>query len=218
MTYHFYRNRVLIQFPFCLGQGGGSFGGGGGSMGGGGYSPNGGNRYPNRPINFNDYWNDPSNRREVTLTVEFTVVDPERAGDREEHDPWIEVKYAANSRDESCQGASVCQDKWWWVQFTTADGGNHPSGLRKIDMDNSRPSNGGRPDFNHNDDKVYYRLVSYYSFKNSTYDFSSQRMLDLLFKIIHISILGTKNLRLEQMMRSRLLPELTVVINTCVSW
>ena len=187
-------------------------------MGGGGYNPNGGNRYPNRPINFNDYWNDPSNRREVTLTVEFTVVDPERAGDREEHDPWIEVKYAANSRDESCQGASVCQDKWWWVQFTTADGGNHPSGLRKIDMDNSRPSNGGRPDFNHNDDKVYYRLVSYYSFTNSTYDFSSQRMLDLLFKIIHISILGTKNLRLEQMMRSRLLPELTVVINTCVSW
>ena len=128
-------------------------------MGGGGYNPNGGNRYPNRPINFNDYWNDPSNRREVTLTVEFTVVDPERAGDREEHDPWIEVKYAANSRDESCQGASVCQDKWWRVQFTTADGGNHPSGLRKIDMDNSRPSNGGRPDFNHNDDKVYYRLV-----------------------------------------------------------
>ena len=188
-------------------------------MGGGGYSPNGGNRYPNRPINFNDYWNDPSNRREVTLTVEFTVVDPERAGDREEHDPWIEVKYAANSRDDSCQGASVCQDKWWWVQFTTADGGNHPSGLRKIDMDNSRPSNGGRPDFNHNDDKVYYRLVSYYSFTNSTYDFkSSQRMLDLLFKIINISILGTKNLRLEQMMRSRLLPELTVVINTCVSW
>ena len=175
MTYHFYQNRVLIQFPFCLGQGGGSFGGGGGSMGGGGYNPNGGNRYPNRPINFNDYWNDPSNRREVTLTVEFTVVDPERAGDREEHDPWIEVKYAANSRDESCQGASVCQDTWWWVQFTTADGGNHPSGLRKIDMDNSRPSNGGRPDFNHNDDKVYYRLVSYYSFTNSTYDFKAAK-------------------------------------------
>ena len=183
-------------------------------MGGGGYSPNGGNRYPNRPINFNDYWNDPSNRREVTLTVEFTVVDPERAGDREEHDPWIEVKYAANSRDESCQGASVCQDKWWWVQFTTADGGNHPSGLRKIDMDNSRPSNGGRPDFNHNDDKVYYRLVKLLL----VHELSSQRMLDLLFKIINMSILGTKNLRLEQMMRSRLLPELTVVINTCVSW
>ena len=43
-------------------------------------------------------------------------------------------------------------------------------------------------------------------------------MLELLFKIVNISILGTKNLRLEQMMRSRLLPELTVVINTCVSW
>ena len=43
-------------------------------------------------------------------------------------------------------------------------------------------------------------------------------MLELLFKIVNISILGTKNLRLEQMMRLRLLPELTVVINTCVSW
>ena len=60
--------------------------------------------------------------------------------------------------------------------------------------------------------------LSYYSFTNYAYDFSSQRMLDLLFKIMNISMLGTKNLRLEQMMRSRLLPELTVVINTCVSW
>ena len=139
-------------------------GGGGGynPNGGGGFNPNnGGNRFPNNNnnVNFPDFWNDPSNRREITLQVEFTIVDPDESGDREGHDPWIQAVYAANKKEETCHGTSICQNKWWWVQFTTADSG---SGLRKIDMDHSRPTNGGRPDFSRNDDdRVYFRYEKY---------------------------------------------------------
>ena len=150
---------------YFLGQGqGGQIGNQGGSMGGGGgFYPNNNNnnnnnQFPNNNGNrVPNYWNDPSNRREITLTVEFTVVDSDEAGDREEHDPWIQAVYAANSKGDTCRdiSQSFCGDKWWWVQFTTADSG---SGIRKIDMDHSRPTNGGRPDFNTNqDDSVYFR-------------------------------------------------------------
>ena len=143
---------------YFIGQGGqiGGQGGQGGAMGGGGgFYPNGNdNRIPNRNPNF---WNDPSNRREITLTVEFTVVDPDEAGDTEEHDPRIEAVYAAKEKSDTCRevSSSICGDKWWWVMFTTWDSG---SGIRKIDMDKSRQTNGGRPDFDRNqDDIVYYR-------------------------------------------------------------
>ena len=143
-----------------LGQGG-QVGGSGGQVGGGGgqFYPNNNNnqRYPDRN-NGGIPWNDPSNRHSVTLTVEFTVVDSDEVDDRESRDPWIRAYYAAESSDEACggNGATSCEYQWWWVQFTTADSG---SGLRKIDMDKSRPTGGnGRPDFDQNaKEEVYYR-------------------------------------------------------------
>ena len=144
-----------------LGQGGG-FGGQGGSMGGQGQRipNNGGNGYfPNNGGNNFINWNDPSLRREITLTVEFTIVDSGDADSREKHHPWIEAEFAAQSREDSCHdtSSSFCEDKWWWVQFTTADY-KHGSGIRSIDMDKSRSTNGGRrPDADINGEQVYYR-------------------------------------------------------------
>ena len=154
----FYIDKIFLGQGGQIGNQGGSMGGGGG-----GFYPNNNNnnnQFPNNNGNrAPNYWNDPSNRREITLTVEFTVVDSDEAGDREEHDPWIEAIYAANSKGDTCRDIShsFCGDKWWWVQFTTADSG---SGIRRIDMDNSRPTNGGRPDFNTNqDDTTYFRYI-----------------------------------------------------------
>ena len=163
----------MVCILIFLGQGG-QVGGQGGSMGGGGgfypnnndnrFPNNNDNRYPNNGGRFPGFWNDPSNRREITLTVEFTVVDSDDAGDREGHDPHITAVYAANSKEETCRDVSTsyCGNKWWWVQFTTYDAG---SGLRKIDMDHSRPTNGGRPDINPNNEEVYFRyVISFHSY------------------------------------------------------
>jgi len=147
------------------GQGGG-FGGQGGSMGGQGQRipNNGGNGYfPNNGGNNFINWNDPSLRREITLTVEFTIVDSDDADSREKHHPWIEAEFAAQSREDSCHdtSSSFCEDKWWWVQFTTADY-KHGSGIRSIDMDKSRSTNGGRrPDADINGEQVYYRYKNF---------------------------------------------------------
>ena len=150
------------MFVIFSGQGG-SFGGQGAqgnerypNNGNNGYFPNnGGNRIP--IIN----WNDPSLRREIMLTVEFTIVDSNEADDRERHHPWIEAEFAAQSRSDSCHdvSSSFCGDKWWWVQFTTADY-KRGSGIRSIEMDKARSTNnGGRnPNFDVNrDEQVYYR-------------------------------------------------------------
>ena len=123
--------------------------------GGGGYYPPNDNRFPDQNHGGqHEFWNDPSNRREISLTIEFTVVDSDETDDRESHDPWIRTSYGAQRSSDACNGCEG--DKWWWVQFTTADSG---SGLRKIDMDKSRPTGGnGRPDFDDNQKElVYYR-------------------------------------------------------------
>ena len=165
IAYKYFYILVYISIFIFLGQGG-SFGGNTGGNGqrypnngnnNNGYYPNNDNRFPNIPIN----WNDPSLRREITLTVAFTIVDPDEADSREHHFPWIEAEFAAQERSESCHdiSTSFCGDKWWWVQFKTADY-EHGSGIRSIDMDKSRStSNGGRrPDGDINrDHQVYYR-------------------------------------------------------------
>jgi len=156
------RNRRSAQ-----GQGG-SFGGQGGN---GQRYPNNGNngfndnRFPNNDNRFPINWNDPSLRREITLTVAFTIVDPDEADSREHHFPWIEAEFAAQERSESCHDVSTgfCGDKWWWVQFKTADY-EHGSGIRSIDMDKSRSTNNGgrRPDSDINrDEQVYYRYKNF---------------------------------------------------------
>ena len=54
----------------------------------------------------------------------------------------------AYSEEDTCRNISrtFCGDKWWWVQFTTADYG---SVLRKISVDHSRNINP--------DETVYFR-------------------------------------------------------------
>ena len=127
--------------------------------GGGGFYPNSDDRYPD------DRWDDPSNRRQVSLTVEFTVAEPGRVDDRESSEPWITSEYFATSQGETCHNTQSskhdlymtnCKDQWWWVKFTTADTN---SGLMSIDMDKSKETGGnGRPDWDrHPEDVVYYR-------------------------------------------------------------
>ena len=84
--------------------GGGSYGGGGnynggGSVGGGGYggggNNNGGGNWGNDPN-----YNDPSHKREVSVTVEFTVTnDPEE----DETEPWAQLEYGADDEEDLCE-------------------------------------------------------------------------------------------------------------------
>ncbi len=60
--------------------------------------------------------NDPSNRREVKLTIEFTVTNEILDDDDE---PWTKIEYLADSREQTCNtqpGQPGCENEWWGVK------------------------------------------------------------------------------------------------------
>ena len=143
----------IIQFSGQVGDGPR----GNGAVIGGSGSNIGGDRQPWVNPNQHDRinWDDPSIRRKISLTVEFTVVNQEDLDDTDSSEPWITTEYNADNQAEACPEQANC-DQWWWVKFTTAD---RDTGVLFVDMDKSKSTGGnGRPDFDTTPtEHVYYR-------------------------------------------------------------
>ena len=74
--------------------------------------------FQNKPFlsGFYDPSQDPSNRRDVSITVEFTVTNEDMEDDTS---PWIGMEYMAESKDQRCQvkpGEPGCESQWWEVK------------------------------------------------------------------------------------------------------
>jgi hypothetical protein len=72
-----------------------------------------------RPLQGGGYFdpsNDPSNRRDVSVTVEFTITNEPFEDDDE---PWTKLEYTADSSDQTCSmepGQTGCENEWWTVK------------------------------------------------------------------------------------------------------
>lgn len=109
---------------------GGSVGGSGynpgGSIGGSGFNP-GGSGGSMSPPDWN--YQDPSYKREVTTTVEFTVTTEPESDDSE---PEIDLEYGADDEDELCingPGVAGCELQYWYAKFKVED---QESGLHVV--------------------------------------------------------------------------------------
>jgi hypothetical protein len=133
----------------------------------GGYPPN--NNYPNNNNNNNMNNNnrpgmnrpggiggiggigqfmDPSYRRDLSITVEFTVADELEDDD----DPWIKLYYGAEDDGETCMyepGDPNCENDYWWVKFRISEEGDEESGLSEINIVSEGENMYGTP--------IYYR-------------------------------------------------------------
>jgi len=140
--------------------GGSNYNPGGGSNykpkpGGGGsnYNPGGSNYQPGyNPNDNNPNWNnDPANRDELEITVEYVVTTELVEDDTK---PWADVEYRADSSEETCQyGPSDlerCQNEWWDAKFKVQDEG---TGLHLITVTNT-----GKPNYMND---VYYRYENF---------------------------------------------------------
>ena len=68
------------------------------------------------PTGGSGFYPDPSNRREVIITVEFTVTSEHLIDDDR---PWTKMEYMADSSEQTCNappGEPGCENEWWGVK------------------------------------------------------------------------------------------------------
>lgn len=103
--------------------------------------PGNNNNYPGTGYNPND----PSQRRELTVTVEFTVT----ADLRDTSDPWTQLIYGAETEEDTCSVTpedTDCYRDFWWVKFIVQD---EESGLNTVQFSPIGSDKYGTP--------IYYR-------------------------------------------------------------
>ncbi|XP_059088540.1 putative uncharacterized protein DDB_G0282129 [Tigriopus californicus] len=120
-----YNNNNNNNYP------GGNYPGGnypGGNYPGGNYP---GSNYPGGNYPGNNYNpNDPSRRRQLVITVEFTVTEDLRDTSK----PWTQLTYGAQTEEDTCSYTpedANCYMDYWWVKFQVQD---EESGLNTVQL------------------------------------------------------------------------------------